>query len=128
MSRMEGHAAHDCVFLCRITETEYVWLDSLCSQILPRVSPESVIMGHTNHTLTFCPFVLLGFSSTFSAAEESIVPLAAPGPTQNKYEVSSQASLLPTQSVSLMGCLKNDLPFYISQNTRVETLIRLCIL
>lgn len=30
------------------------------------------------------------FSSTFSAAEESIVPLAAPGPTQNKYEVSSQ--------------------------------------
>jgi hypothetical protein len=82
-------------------------------------------MGDTYHTLTFCLFALLGFSSTFSAAEESIVPLVAPGHSQNKYEVSSQASLLPTQKISLMGCLKNNLPFYVSQNTGLETLIRL---
>lgn len=38
------------------------------------------------------PIILLGFSSTFSAAEESIVPVASPGHIKKKYEVSSQAS------------------------------------
>lgn len=56
-------------------------------------------MSHTYHTLTSCLFVLLGFSSTFSAAEESVVPLAAPGRTQKKYEVSSQASQLPAHNL-----------------------------
>lgn len=36
--------------------------------------------------------ILLAFSSTFSAAEESIVPRASPGHIKKKYEVSSQAS------------------------------------
>lgn len=33
-----------------------------------------------------------GFGSTFSAAEESIVPQTSPGHIKKKYEVGSQAS------------------------------------
>ena len=83
--------------------------DFTCSEtgILIIVFRQSLCMGNIYHTLrgfsNVFLLILLGFSSTFSAAEESVVPRASPGHIKKKYETSSQASPFYTYRIISSG-------------------------
>lgn len=98
------------------------------TRILTVVLKWNLRIGSIHYTLCFSdvfPLISLGFGSTFSAAEESIVPQTSPGHMKNKYEVSSQASPFSVYEVLSSGVFgKQFAHIHAMQRkiTRVETL------
>lgn len=102
-----------------------VTLFTLKTRILNIVFRKCVLIGTVYYSLACLSnaflFILLGFSSTFSAAEESVVPLASPGHMEKKYEVSSQASPFSMYNIFPVEWLENNLSFYMSHREKYQS-------
>lgn len=99
-------------------------LPTLRTRILTVVFKQSLHTDNIYHTICFSNVflsILLGFGSTFSAAEESIVPHTSLGHI-TKYEVSSQASPFSMHKIFSSGMFGKQFDLYMPPRGKLPEL------